>query len=111
MSKRASSEYVTGDKVKELREALNLSRSHFAPLVGVHVATVYRWEEAGTNAVRIEPFQLQLLAVIQDRVDAIAAPEKLGETILKALLTRGPLFGLYKLLESAFAATTETTRE
>lgn len=111
MSECVNSDRVTGTKVKELREALHLTHSHFSQVLGVHVGTVYRWEAAGERAVRIEPFQLQVLAVIQAQVKATGATGDLGGTILQALLTRGPLFGLFKLLESAFSTPVGTTRE
>lgn len=93
---------MTGARVKELREALRLTRMHFSQILGCNVSTVYRWEAAGERAVRIEPFQLQVLAVIQAQVKSTGAPSDLGDTILQALLTGGSLSGLFKLLESAF---------
>jgi transcriptional regulator with XRE-family HTH domain len=95
---------MTGTQVRELRAALHLDPTHFAQLLGVHPSTLYRWEAAGDVPVRVEPFQQQILAVLQGQV---AAPrgtnEDLGETILKGLLVGGAMFGLFKLLEAAFS--------
>jgi transcriptional regulator with XRE-family HTH domain len=95
---------MTGTQVRELRVALRLDPAHFAQLLGVHPSTLYRWEAAGDVPVRVEPFQQQILAVLQGQV---AAPrggnEDLGETILKGLLVGGAMFGLFKLLEAAFS--------
>jgi len=95
---------MTGAQVRELRAALRLDPTHFAQLLGVHPSTLYRWEAAGDVPVRVEPFQQQILAVLQDQVAAPrGANEDLGETILKGLLVGGAMFGLFKLLEAAFS--------
>lgn len=96
---------MAGSQVRELRAGLRLDPAHFAQLLGVHASTVYRWEAAGDVPVKVEPFQQQILAVLQSQ---IAAPrggggDDLGDTILKGLLVGGAMFGLFKLLEAAFS--------
>ena len=95
---------MTGTQVRELRAALRLDPTHFAQLLGVHPSTLYRWEAAGDVPVRVEPFQLQILAMLQRQIAApTAGNEDLSETILKKLLVKSAMFGLFKLLEAAFS--------
>lgn len=95
---------MTGTQVRKLRMAIRLGPAHFAQLLGVHPSTLYRWEAAGDVPVRVEPFQQQILAVLQGQVAAPQrASEDLGETILNGLLVGGAMFGLYRLLEAAFS--------
>lgn len=95
---------MTGEQIRELRDALRLDPAHFAQLLGVHPSTLYRWEAAGDGTVRVEPFQQQILAVLQGQVATPkAATEDLGDTILKGLLVGGAMYGLFKLLEAAFS--------
>jgi len=88
---------MTGGAVRQLRMLLGLNPAHFAQLIGVHPSTLYRWEAAGDGALKIEPFQLQILAVMGRHGDAA-----LGETILQGLLYGGPMLGLFKLLEAGY---------
>lgn len=96
---------MKGNDVQSLRSALGLDPTHFAQLLGIHPSTLYRWEAAKDTEIRVEPFQQQILAVLQRRVGL--APkgevEDLGDVILKGLLVGGAMFGLYKLLEAAFS--------
>ena len=82
----------------------------FAQLLGVHATTVYRWELAAGQAIRIEPLQLQLLSVLQQQLherQRTAARNELAETITKGLLVGGTMLGLFKLLDAAFSGASE----
>lgn len=94
---------MTGAQVRELRQALKMEPAHFAQLLGVHPSTLYRWEAAALGDIRVEPFQQQILAVLQNQIERNAQPsESLGDAILKGLLIGGALLGLFQLLQSAY---------
>lgn len=94
-----------GTDITRLRQALGLDASHFAQLIGVHPSTIYRWEAMGDAPIKIEPFQMQLLAVLTRQVNAVeaASSKALGDAILQGILVGGATFGLFKLLEAVFA--------
>jgi transcriptional regulator with XRE-family HTH domain len=95
---------VTGTQVRELRLALKMEPAYFAQLLGVHPSTLYRWEAATSAGIRVEPFQQQILAVLQRELGLkTQQAEDLGEAILKGLLVGGAMLGLFKLLEAAFS--------
>ncbi len=96
---------MNGAQVRELRQSLKMEPTHFAQLVGVHPSTLYRWEAAGEMAIRVEPFQQQIMAVLKQQTGSpqSKASEGIGDAIVKALLVGGAMFGLYKLLEAAFS--------
>ena len=95
---------MTGTQVRELRVALKMAPVHFAQVLGVHPSTLYRWEAANAAGIRVEPFQQQILAVLQRQVGLQTRPtEELGESIVKGLLVGGAMLGLFKLLEAAFS--------
>lgn len=86
--------------VLRYRLALRLDVGLFAQLLGVNPSSVYRWEHAAASP-NIEPMQQRLLAEIAYQV-ARGRGKSLGKTIRSAILIRGPLYGLYKLLEAEF---------
>lgn len=95
----------TGTAIAALRGALGLSPDQFAGLLGVHPATLYRWEAKGDEVVRLDPMQLRILTALQQelgkKANAQAAAEW-GQVLLAALLIGGGLFALFKLLEAVF---------
>lgn len=95
---------LTGLDVQRLRQALGLSVPHFAQVLGVAHTTAYRWELAGPAGVRIEPMQLGVVLVLQDKLGTKARSQTrdVGRDIEKALRVGGPVFALYRLLDAAF---------
>lgn len=91
---------MTGSDVGRIRGSLQLSPALFAALAGVHPSTVYRWEQAGDAVVPMEPRQEMILAVADQQLRAGRAP--LAADLREALVTRGGLYGLYRLLRSAY---------
>jgi hypothetical protein len=95
---------MTGIDVTKLRQWLALEKPLFACLLGVHLATVHRWEACEQQRARIEPLQLQLLALI----DAIRQDDPFVQTYMSRqvrgqLLIGGTLGGLRVLLAYQFA--------
>lgn len=94
---------MKGRRVTEIREALGLNRGQFAELMGVHSASVYRWESARGELI-VDPFHGRLLALM-DSTKAGALP-RLGRRVIPALMTRGPLYALHRLLAGLFKPST-----
>ncbi|MBI5536031.1 MAG: hypothetical protein HY898_25145 [Deltaproteobacteria bacterium] len=95
---------MTGTEIRQLRSSLGMDPTRFAQLLGIHPSSLYRWEAAGELQIRVEPFQSQVLAALQQQVAQRQAPAQadLGQAILAGLLIGGGLLGLYKLLEAVF---------
>jgi hypothetical protein len=95
---------MTGDSIRQIRTDLAMEPAQFAQLLGVHPSSLYRWENAGSAAVRIDPLQLQLLTVLQQQINDRAAQARadLGKVILTGLLLGGGLLGLFYLLDAAY---------
>lgn len=95
---------LTGMDVQRLRESLGLSVPHFAQVLGVAHTTAYRWEVAGPAGVRIEPMQLGVVLVLQDKLGENASSQNrdIGRDVEKALRVGGAVFALYRLLDAAF---------
>lgn len=95
----------TGTMIKALREALGFTADHFAGLMGVHPATLYRWEAKGDEPARLDPMQLRILMALQDELkkkQTTKAQAEWGEALLSALIIGGGLFALYKVLEAVY---------
>lgn len=90
---------MTGHGIKALREALGLEPYVFAKLLGVHVSTLYRWEQVHGD-VRIDPLQAEILEKLRVNLSEKkrAEQKKLGDDLLKALLLGGALVALAVLL-------------
>ena len=95
---------MTGDQVRTLRKDLGLTVPQFAELLGASPPSVWRWEAAGAQPARIEPFQLRLLALVQQQAaKPAAAREAFIAGVISGLAVGGGLLGLYKLLDAVFA--------
>lgn len=94
---------MTGPEVRRVRSDFGLDPQLFAKLLGVHPSTLYRWEQSAA-ALRVEPFQRQLLALLRHELDERAPPdrERLAADVTTALLFGGGLRGLFVLLRAAF---------
>jgi len=94
---------MTGQQIHSIRDSLSLDRPRFAQLVGADKSTVSRWESHDDKAPRVDPFQMQVLAIIREQVHAASdGGRMLGDRILNGLLVGGPMLGLYRLLEDKF---------
>jgi len=90
---------MAGPGIKVLREALGLDPYVFAKILGVHVSTLYRWEQT-RGEVRIDPLHADILEKLHATLAAKkrAEQKQLGDAVLKALLVGGALVGLAFLL-------------
>lgn len=93
---------MTGNDVKWIRTQLALTPVQIADLIGASQSTVYRWEQAGPNAVAVDPGQLRLLNLMRQQIDAKKTAD-LAAGIAAGLLVGGGLFGLYYLLSTVYA--------
>lgn len=92
---------MTGSDIQGLRRALDMSVAQFAGLLGVHVATAYRWEAAGAGRIRLDPLHVQVLAHLQSQVESHQRRQALQNwrgSLLRAVLLGGTLAGLAVLL-------------
>jgi transcriptional regulator with XRE-family HTH domain len=84
---------MTGIEVKELRRQLDMQPHGLAEMLGLHVATIYRWESHGRKVIRMEPLQQRLLEALKERLHHASAKrirDARGE-IRKKLLVGGAL--------------------
>ena len=98
---RPKEEMITGNEIKEIREQLEMSRTLFAQLMGVHLSSVARWEKQVSAPVKVDPLHLRLLLVLQTEV-AYREPVELANILVHALATGGTLYGLYELLRHVY---------
>lgn len=98
---------MTGKHMKGLRDALGLEPFAWADVIGVHVATIYRWETS--DVVKMDPLQRRIVDALHQRLPAMPAAERkdLGARVRNALVGGGPLVGLYELL--SFVTSKEKT--
>lgn len=91
---------MTGAEIKDIRDAMGMTREDFAQIFGVHTTTVYRWEtnssEIGKDAIRF----LTALRQILDRNGVVGT--RLGDDIRSALSMNGALRAIYVLLKHYF---------
>jgi hypothetical protein len=99
---------LKGSEVSALRNALAMNLGQFAQLIGVNHSTLWRWEAAGAEEIRIDPLQGQLLTVLHQQIAARRTESerrKFAEMLLAGLLIGGGMLALFKLLEAAFGST------
>jgi hypothetical protein len=104
---------MTGTDIQRLREQLGMLVPQFAQLVGVHVATAYRWEASGPKVVALDPLHAALFARLQQSVDARPAQTQRadwGKKLLTGVLIGGTLAGLAILLAELLPPTPPTAR-
>lgn len=93
---------MTGADVVRLRQELGMSVTLFAELLGVHRASVYRWERAGGELLVLDPLPERLLLRLQQTVEqrpTNGARRAWRDGLRKAVLTGGTLQGLALLLD------------
>ena len=98
---------MTGAEIQWVRTSLGADFIRFAQLVGVHPTTAYRWEaqERLHEQAKVEPFQLQILTVLKQQLEARRTNEEraqFAENVLAGLLIGGSLLALFRLLQVAF---------
>lgn len=89
----------TGRQVRALRSSLRFKPEEFASLLGVHVATVYRWEEAPQKTPRIEPLQREILRVLSTQL-RLRAWHDLSTSLLGAFERGGTLEAIATLVRT-----------
>lgn len=87
---------MTNTDIRSVRDALGLTQTQFAALLGVHAITVSRWE-SGTQVPT--PYQLGLIQ--QFGVASRRKRRGVDEDIATVLVTAGAIAGLYLLLKWA----------
>lgn len=90
-----------------------MTADQFAALLGVHPATLYRWEAKGSEPVRLDPMQLRLLVALQEQAQQHQSDEARSDWaqgLITALLIGGGLFALFKLLEAVFENNSDPKR-
>lgn len=95
---------MTGAFVRALRAELSWTGQQFADLLGVHGSTVYRWEKAEYEEIKIEPLQAALVTLLDaelrrgDWTDRHA----LKTALIDGLRMGGTLRALYALLDAMY---------
>ncbi|MFN0012206.1 MAG: helix-turn-helix domain-containing protein [Phycisphaerales bacterium] len=95
---------LSGDRVRQIREALGMSAPQFSTVIAVHPGTVHRWEAAGASLIPIDGVAAGLLAVLDQRVNhhqmqaADFRPDKVGQEVIQALVVGGALLALGLLI-------------
>ena len=94
---------ISGEEVVRIRQALGLSVSHFATILGVHPSTVHRWENAGNHQIPVDGVAANVLVACRQRVIAQKMRKKdsmeIGTTVAQALLLGGALVALGLLIQ------------
>jgi transcriptional regulator with XRE-family HTH domain len=88
----------TGDQVRAIRDALGLTGTEFATILGVHQSTIYRWEGASA-AVPVEQLQAQLLSVLQVAINDGRDMPMFAEKLRAAMVQGNGLHALLVLLQ------------
>lgn len=86
---------MTPKQIADTRDALGLTQSQLAQLVGVHVLTVSKWER---DVLSPTPHQVALLDAF---ARAAAKSDVAGPTAVNLLVTRGVAAALQHLLTVA----------
>jgi len=99
---------ITGEDVNRIRAALNLFRSEFAAVLGVHVATVTRWEAHGRQPIAVAGLARDLLLALRDLIVVRHYPVDLvrpvGRIVRQDLLRLGRLAAVGELIRFASVA-------
>jgi transcriptional regulator with XRE-family HTH domain len=92
---------VTGADVKRLRESLGMTVPQFAQLLGVHLATAYRWEAVPVRELALDPLHASLMLHLHQTVEhrrRKAEQQAWGQRLVTGVLIGGTLAGLAVLL-------------
>lgn len=89
---------MKGAEIKKVRTSLGMDVIPFSQLLGVSPSTVYRWEAAGSVGLKVDPLQVQIMAV----VNRVGASNRLGSEIHESLMLGGTMLGMYRLLDKVY---------
>lgn len=89
---------LTGDEIRDLRDAYEMSGADFAAILGVHHTTLYRWEKTEGEEASIEPLQHALLLLLRKHSGKVP----LRRRLVRELSLRSPLAALHALLHVEF---------
>jgi len=92
---------MTTDELRAARQRAGLSISEAARLVGVSVSTMYRWEATRTQ-IPTGGLGLGLAAVFVATVERADDPVLWGEELRRAMVTRGSMCALWRMLRAHF---------
>lgn len=96
---------ITGDDVNRIRAALNLLRADFADVLGVHAATVARWERQHRRRIAVSGLPRDLLTALRDLIVVRHYPpdrvRPVGRIVLQCLLRKGRLAAVDELIRFA----------
>jgi Helix-turn-helix len=99
---------ITGEDVNRIRAALNLLRSDFAEVLGVHPATVSRWEARQGDRIAVAGIPRDLLLALRDQIVVRHWPldrvRPTGRFVQQCLLRKGRLAAVGELIRFASAA-------
>jgi len=91
-------------EIRRTREALRLSSSQFASVLGVHPTTISRWENAH-GPVPVEGMAYNVLSALGNRIGAggraQAQAERAGQEVSDALVVGGVILALALLVSFA----------
>jgi hypothetical protein len=97
--------HLTGSDVMHVRAALNLLRSDFAAVLGVHRATVIRWERREQTPLALVGLPRDLLFALHDVIVVRHYPvdrvRETGRRVRQCLLRKGRLAALTELMQLA----------
>ena len=92
-------------QIRRTRQALGLSSSQFAHVLGVHPTTLSRWENSQRSAAKVEGMASAVLTALDRRLatkSATTVAGKKGQEVSDALVVGGIVLALAILV--AFAA-------
>lgn len=94
----------TGEEVFTLRVHLGLSQVEFASLLGVSLASVYRWESQKVTTLRLDRGTTRLMHAACHYYEQAArrGDEHVGLELVQAIALRGGLYGLFVMLKAIF---------
>jgi len=90
---------MTAAEIARIRTRMGLTQTQFAELLGVAASTVSRWE----RLARVDPMQARILeAIVLLEARGAGTWDQTCAELRQALLVRGGLFALYRLLGCVF---------
>ena len=91
---------IPGKDVRELREAMGLSVTQFAAVLGVHPNSVHRWERL--EEAPVEGVPLALITSLRQRLLLSRAPKRSAAEVGKEVQTKLAIGGMVLALAFLF---------
>jgi transcriptional regulator with XRE-family HTH domain len=90
---------MTGRQLRRLREDLGMTTHAFADVIGVHVSTLYRWEDTEI-ALKTDPLQQKIIERLGEELGDMSIEQRraLGKKVTDLLLAKGSLVALGGLI-------------